>query len=360
LCGFCSQPCCLAPSPFINTHVLSIRLPEVLLVMKFSSALSLALALVPALQVSATPFAQKGKSAAPKKVQAAAGADQTSLTLDSSVICQGCQSDGQNPPVTGQVASLKSVNNFINFCATVPQVNITNGLQVQAGSCNPVPMGLIPSVANMPSSKFVFPKNGGTVQANQAFTVQLAIKNMQTGLFTNAQKTYFAAPQQLNNAGQIAGHSHVTIEQITTLDQTTTTDPTKFAFFKGFDDAAVGGILTTNVTSGLPGGVYRMCSIATAANHQPVLVPIAQHGFLDDCVYFTSSGGGAATPASSAPPAASSSASPKVAVGSQPGKQGGNQGKQGGNQGKQGGNQGKQGGNQKGKHHGHKGRRQYD
>ena len=84
----------------------------------------------------------------------------------------------------------------------------------------------------MPSSKFTNPKNGGTVAANKAFTISMAIKNLQTGNFVNAQENYFSAPQQLNNQGVILGHSHVVVEQLTSLTQTTPTDPKKFAFFK--------------------------------------------------------------------------------------------------------------------------------
>ena len=51
------------------------------------------------------------------------------------------------------------------------------------------------------------------------------------------------------------------------------------------NNVAQGGILTADVTAGLPAGAYRLCSINTAANHQPAIVPIAQHGSLDDCVY---------------------------------------------------------------------------
>jgi len=55
---------------------------------------------------------------------------------------------------------------------------------------------------------------------------------MQTGAFVNAQANYFAAPQQLNGAGQIIGHSHVVVEKLQSLDQTTPTNPKQFAFFK--------------------------------------------------------------------------------------------------------------------------------
>ena len=113
----------------------------------------------------------------------------------------------------------------------------------------------------------------------------MAVANFQTGAFTNADETYFAAPQQLNAQGQIIGHSHVVVETLTALDQTTPTDPKKFAFFKGLNAAAVNGVLTANVTAGLPAGFYRLSSSNTAANHQPVLVPIAQRGSVDDAVY---------------------------------------------------------------------------
>jgi len=211
---------------------------------------------------------------------------QTSLTLDPRVIAKGFANNGQDVPVAGQVASLTSTNNFINFCLTV-NLPLTNGQQIKTGSCNPAPMGVIPSSANMPSSKFVNPPNFGTIKANTAFTVQMSISNMQTGFFVNAAQNYFAAPQFLNKQGQIQGHSHVVIEQLSSLVQTTVTDPTKFVFFKGLNNAAQNGILTADVTNGLPAGSYKISSINTAANHQPVLVPIAQHGALDDSIYFT-------------------------------------------------------------------------
>ena len=191
-----------------------------------------------------------------------------------------------NNYVAGQVASLTSSNNFINFCLTVPNLPITNGKQIATGSCNPAPMGAIPSKENMPSAKFTFPANGeDNIPANTEFNISMAIKNFQTGNFVNADANYFAAPQQLNKQGQIIGHSHVVVETLSSLGQTTPTDPGKFAFFKGLNTAAVGGILTVAVPGGLPAGFYKLSSINTAANHQPVLVPIAQHGSLDDAVY---------------------------------------------------------------------------
>jgi hypothetical protein len=328
--------------------------------MRFSSALSFGLVLLPALQVSAGPFhhmkndgeggsvkssASSKSVALPSSTTPPASANtakvdavnnnggnnnggnnggannqdpQTSQCLDPKVIQSGLDQNGQNPPVAGQVDSLTTTNNFINFCLTSNLAN-TNGAQVQGGSCNSVPMGEIPSTDNMVSAKFVSPTNGQTIPANQQFTVQLAVNGMVTGNFVNAQANYFGAPQQLQN-GVILGHSHVVIEALSSSDQTTPTNPKNFAFFKGLNDAAQNGVLSTAVTNGLPAGAYRMCSINTASNHQPVLGPIAQHGSFDDCSYFTATDNGAnngganggsdnGTPSStaSAPPAASSS-----------------------------------------------------
>jgi len=212
---------------------------------------------------------------------------QVSLTLDPRVIQPGLALDGQQVPVAGQVPSLTSKNNFINFCLT-QNVPLTDGKQVRAGSCNVVPMGRIIPKANLPSSKFVFPKNFSTLKANQPFTIQMKVKNMDLGFFTNAQLNYYAAPAQLNDANIIVGHTHVVIEPLTSLDQTEPADPTAFAFFKGVNSPPNGdGVVTADVAKGLAAGTYRLFSINTASNHQPVLASVAQHGSMDDGIYFT-------------------------------------------------------------------------
>jgi len=212
---------------------------------------------------------------------------QHDLTLDPRVIATGFANDGQDVPTVGQTPSLTSTNNFINYCLTLPNLPITNGKQVTGGSCNPAPIGALPSVENMPSSKFIFPRNFATIRANQSFTVEVAIKNMQTGYFVNAHNNFFAAPQQLNEHGQIIGHSHIVIENLTSIDQTTPNDPTKFIFFKGLNTPDACGKMTTIVPDGLIAGFYKISSLSTASNHQPVNAPVAQHGTLDDTVYFT-------------------------------------------------------------------------
>jgi hypothetical protein len=213
------------------------------------------------------------------------------LALDPAVIAKGFANDGQATKVDGQVASRTSTNNFINFCKEFPQLPIMNGLQIKTGSCNPAPMGIIAANTNIPSCKFVFPPNGDTsLKAFAPFEIRMAIKHMTAGNFVNAQASYFAAPQTVDKNGDIIGHSHFVIEALTSLDQTTVTDPTKFAFFKGIDTAANGaGELTVKVAAGLPDGFYRLSSINSAANHQPALVSVAQHGSIDDAVYVCSS-----------------------------------------------------------------------
>jgi len=212
------------------------------------------------------------------------------LTLDASVI--QTTDDGQNPPVTGQSPAATSTNNFMNFCAGQ---TITNGLQITTGSCNPIPIGNIPSVNDMPSSKFQSPTNLDTIASDTTFSITLKTQGIQLGTFTNAAKTYFANPQTLNAQGQIIGHTHVVIESIPALTTTAITNSQDFSFFKGVDDAAdAQGNVVVPVAGGLPAGAYRMCTIVSSATHQPAIVPVAQHGTLDDCVYFTSAPGGAA------------------------------------------------------------------
>ncbi|CAE6410781.1 unnamed protein product [Rhizoctonia solani] len=213
---------------------------------------------------------------------------QTSLTLDASVINSNFAKTGQEGKAeAGQVASLTSKNNFINFCAGK---KLTNGQQVKGGSCNSTPMGELPSTSKQPSSKFTDPKNLDTIPANKAFTVKMAVKNMEMGNFVNPQTNYFGAPQQLNGQGTIIAHSHIVIEQIDSLTSTKVSDPNKFAFFQGLNAAAQGGVVSATVTNGLPAGTYKISSINTSANHAPIVGPVAQHGSFDDVIYITVGG----------------------------------------------------------------------
>ena len=209
------------------------------------------------------------------------------LALNPNVIAKGFANNGQDVQEAGQVASLTSTNNFINFCLTVNKP-LTNGQQIKGGSCNPAPMGVIAATTNMPSSKFVSPVNGQNIAANTAFNIQMAVNHLETGNFVNAQENYYSAPQQVNQAGDIVGHTHFTVQAIPSFTSTAPLDPNVFAFFKGVNTAAQGGVVSEAVTAGLPAGSYRVCSINTDANHMPCLVAVAQHGSLDDCVYVSS------------------------------------------------------------------------
>ena len=165
--------------------------------------------------------------------------------------------------------------NFINFCAGQ---TLTNGLQTKGGSCNGIVMGQIPANTQMVSTVITSPQTGENIEENTTFNLQANIANIQAGSFTNPDVTYYAAPQQLNSGGQIIGHLHFTVQDMgSSMNPTTALDATKFAFFKGVDDAGDGkGNLQAAVTGGLPAGNYRVCTMSSSSNHQPVLMPVAQ------------------------------------------------------------------------------------
>src|SRR6185437_12620643 len=90
-----------------------------------------------------------------------------------------------------------------------------------------VAMGEIPAKTKMVSSMLTFPAHNDNIAANKEFNVSLKIQNIQTGFFTNAQTTYFSAPQQVNQQGQVIGHTHVTIQDMgKSLNAAAPLDPT--------------------------------------------------------------------------------------------------------------------------------------
>jgi hypothetical protein len=205
--------------------------------------------------------------------------------LDERVISTNFEQNGSPNVTAGQEPSLTSSNNFINFCLTV-NLPLTNGQQIKGGSCNTAPMGVIAPTTNLPSSKFITPKNLDAIQANTTFEIKMAIRHLDTGHFTNPDTTYYGAPQQLNSENDIIGHPHFVIEKLSSVWSTDPSDPSQFAFFIGVDAAADDeGNVSVNVTNGLPAGVYKLSSINSSANHGPVLVAVAQHGTLDDQIY---------------------------------------------------------------------------
>jgi hypothetical protein len=155
-------------------------------------------------------------------------------------------------------------------------------------------MGDIPAKTSMVSSIITFPLAGSaTIESDTTFNITVQMSNIVAGFFTNADATYYAAPQALSG-GLVVGHTHVTVQDLgASLNPTTALDATQFAFFKGINDAGNGkGLLSATVTGGLPAGNYRVCTLAAAANHQPVLMPVAQRGTADDCTKFTVIGSG--------------------------------------------------------------------
>jgi len=135
----------------------------------------------------------------------------------------------------------------------------------------------------MPSTKFTQPRNGDVFTEETPLVVTIASKNFKTGVFANATSNFLAAPQQLDPTdGTILGHYHIVIEALTSFGQTSLTDPTRFTFSKELPEDLVS---TTPITLGLPPGFYRITATAHAANHQPVIVPVVQHGLLNDVVY---------------------------------------------------------------------------
>ncbi|PQE05920.1 ribosomal s17 protein [Rutstroemia sp. NJR-2017a BVV2] len=217
----------------------------------------------------------------------------SSLTLNANAIASGSFSDGLSEIGSEkfQAASATSQNNFMNFCAGQ---TLTNGLQITTGSCNGIPMGQLPAKDKMMSSIITFPLAGSaTIQSDTTFNITVQMSNIVAGSFTNADSTYFAAPQALQG-GVVVGHTHVTVQDMgKSLNPTTALDPTQFAFFKGINDAGNGqGLLSATVTGGLPAGNYRVCTMASASNHQPAIMPVAQRGTADDCTKFTVIGSG--------------------------------------------------------------------
>ena len=139
-------------------------------------------------------------------------------------------------------------------------------------------MGQIPATTSMVSTIITNPQNGQDIEPNQTFNLSANIANIAAGSFTNPDVTYYAAPQKLDGSGAIIGHMHFTVQDMGgSLNPTSALDATKFAFFKGVNDAGDGkGDLQATVTGGLPAGNYRVCTMSSASNHQPVLMPVAQ------------------------------------------------------------------------------------
>ena len=139
----------------------------------------------------------------------------------------------------------------------------------------------------MISSIITSPQPGDRLPPNTTFAVTIQTRHLRAGLLVNPSANYYTAPQDLDESGDVIGHCHISIQEIGSLRTVAAPDPTQFAFFKGVDDAGDGlGGLRAEVTGGLPAGVYRVCTMVAARNHQPVAMPVAQRGAQDDCTKF--------------------------------------------------------------------------
>ncbi|KZV99304.1 hypothetical protein EXIGLDRAFT_725913, partial [Exidia glandulosa HHB12029] len=138
----------------------------------------------------------------------------------------------------------------------------------------------------MPSAKVLFPPNNAVIEEGTDINFQIKVRSIQTGSFTNAQRTYYSAPQQLNAQGIMIGHQHVTVNEEPAADSTEPLDPQDFVFFKGLNDPAVNDVLSATAVGGLKAGFYRACTLGSSANHTPIIPPIAQRASGEDCVRF--------------------------------------------------------------------------
>ncbi|KAK2008386.1 hypothetical protein LZ32DRAFT_540081 [Colletotrichum eremochloae] len=261
--------------------------------MLYSFALAAVLSAILSRRVAALPSSSPLYHSDPE-ILAARQQQQQPSCLRPELIQSASSLTGQEPGTkgikSGQAAAATDKYNFINFCEGH---TITNGQQLAGGSCNGIPMGRLPSEQNMISSVITSPRPGDRLPAGVSFNVTVQTAHLRAGVFTNPMANYYTAPQDLDLAGDVIGHCHITIQEMGSLTPTTPPDASKFAFFKGVDDAGDGkGLLTASVDGGLPPGVYRVCTLVSATTHQPVVMPAAQRGPQDDCTKFEVAAGG--------------------------------------------------------------------
>ncbi|KAJ3156906.1 hypothetical protein HDU86_003441 [Geranomyces michiganensis] len=182
------------------------------------------------------------------------------------------------------------------FCNLFRGLPTLSGAQVRTGGCSLTAQGAIPVTTKMPSTLILEPRAGSTVKLGTDFTIRVNVANLETGHFSDPQTAYYTSPQTLNDQGVVQGHTHVTIQRLSGVNNggasPAAPDPRKFDFFKGVNNAADG---SGNLEVQVPGaafansgpGVYRLCTMSSAFTHQPLVMPVAQRGAQDDCVRFT-------------------------------------------------------------------------
>lgn len=137
-------------------------------------------------------------------------------------------------------------------------------------------MGDLPAEDNMVSTIITFPSPGQDIEPNETFDITLQVDNLVAGFFTNPNTAYYTAPQILVN-GIIQGHVHVVVQSMNgDINAKTPFKATEFDFFKGVNNRGDGnGGLRATVPGGLKSGVFRVCTMASATNHQPVIMPVS-------------------------------------------------------------------------------------
>eukprot|EP00842_Homolaphlyctis_polyrhiza_P006192 jgi/Hompol1/6574/HPOL_002493-RA len=181
------------------------------------------------------------------------------------------------------------------FGARVPPAN---GAQIARGqACSSTFQGLIPGNKHMVSTLISSPADGSTVNRQAAMTITLAVTNLDTGVAANLNTQFLTLPQTISRqTGNIQGFVSVMVQALPSL-----TDPPAaraIDFFHSFTNKAANGKLSIVVPPGTlkSTGNYRVCSMASSASGQPVVMPVAQRGAQDDCVRFTVVNGNGPTP----------------------------------------------------------------
>ncbi|KAI8444667.1 hypothetical protein BY996DRAFT_6425473 [Phakopsora pachyrhizi] len=173
----------------------------------------------------------------------------------------------------------------INFCiGDLAKGSVTsNAAQTKKKTtCNPIPMGMLANQDHLPSCKFVVPKNMDTIKADTTFRVDIAMRNLVIGVFTNPAKAFMSAPAQIDReSGALLGHSHLVITALDSINSTSVADPLAFFSLK---------VLMMQPGTELFLWKLRMdCQkVIGTSNHQPIGATLAQHAQFDDIIYITS------------------------------------------------------------------------
>ncbi|KAJ7286510.1 hypothetical protein C8J57DRAFT_665451 [Mycena rebaudengoi] len=102
----------------------------------------------------------------------------------------------------------------------------------EGGSCNPAPMGIVPTSDNMPSIRIASPSNNAVLAANADITLLLRSRNFRDGFVVNSNANFLAAPQQLHASGTVIGHYHIVIERLDALNSTAVNDCSDLCLFQ--------------------------------------------------------------------------------------------------------------------------------